>query len=145
VGALVEQGRAFHVAYTSSNMAGIRAVVLSALKISAMARSSMTVGMRTLGGKQDFPALPKLRVRLMTSPQNRSEMAQQLESLSDRAATASSLAFRRRRAAHRRLGVSQAQRNRDRSTAAPSAPARCAGPRGPGHARLHAAPHGRVT
>jgi hypothetical protein len=28
VGALVEQGRAFHVAYASSSMAGIRAVVL---------------------------------------------------------------------------------------------------------------------
>jgi DNA-binding transcriptional LysR family regulator len=77
---LVEQGRAFRIAYTSVSMAAIRGAVASGLAVSVMARSSMTTAMRALGRADGFPDLPVLRVRLVTSPRNRTEMVQALES-----------------------------------------------------------------
>jgi DNA-binding transcriptional LysR family regulator len=77
---LMEQGRAFRIAYTSASMAAIRGAVTSGLAVSLMARSSMTSGMRTLGTAEGFPELPILRVCLITSPRNRTDMVQALES-----------------------------------------------------------------
>lgn len=77
---LMEQGRAFRIAYTSVSMAGIRGAVGSGLAVSVMARSSMTAAMRALTRAEGFPDLPTLRVRLMSSPRNRTEMVQALES-----------------------------------------------------------------
>ncbi|MBL9034106.1 MAG: LysR family transcriptional regulator [Rhodospirillaceae bacterium] len=76
---LVDQGRAFRMAYTSVSMAGIRGAVLSGLAVSAMARSSMTAGMRTLAEAEGFPELPVLRICLMTSARSRTDMVQALE------------------------------------------------------------------
>jgi DNA-binding transcriptional LysR family regulator len=76
---LVEQGRPFRIAYNSVSMAAIRGAVASGLAVSVMASSSMTAGMRALGKAEGFRALPVLRVRLMTSPRNRTEMVQALE------------------------------------------------------------------
>lgn len=77
---LVEQGRAFRIAYSSISMAAIRGAVASGLAVSAMARSSMTAGMRALTEAEGFPELPVLRICLMTSPRSRTEMVQALES-----------------------------------------------------------------
>jgi DNA-binding transcriptional LysR family regulator len=76
---LVERGRAFRIAYTSVSMAAIRGAVASGLAVSVMARSSMTAGMRALTKAEGFPDLPVLRVCLMTSPLNRTEMVRALE------------------------------------------------------------------
>lgn len=76
---LVEQGRAFRIAYTSVSMAAIRGAVASGLAVSVMARSSMTAGMRALTKADGFPDLPVLRVRLMSSPRNRTEVTRALE------------------------------------------------------------------
>lgn len=78
---LVEQGRSFRMAYTSISRAAIRGAVASGLAVSVMARSSMTTGMRALTRADGFPDLPVMRVCLMTSPRNRTEMVQALESL----------------------------------------------------------------
>lgn len=77
---LVEQGRSFRIAYTSVSMAAIRGAVASGLAVSVMARSSMTSAMRALTGADGFRELPVLRVCLMTSRRNRTEMVQALES-----------------------------------------------------------------
>jgi DNA-binding transcriptional LysR family regulator len=76
---LVEQGRAYRIAYTSVSMAGIRGAILSGLAVSAMARSSMTAGMRALASAEGFPDLPNLRICLMTSPRSRTDMVAALE------------------------------------------------------------------
>ena len=76
---LVEQGRPFRIAYTSYSMAGIRGAVLSGLAVSAMAKSSMTPGMRALTVADGFPEMPLLRICLMTSAHSRTEPVQALE------------------------------------------------------------------
>jgi DNA-binding transcriptional LysR family regulator len=76
---LVEQGRPFRVAYSSVSMAAIRGAVASGLAVSVMARSSITTGIRPLTKAEGFPDLPVLRVCLMTSPRNRTEMVRALE------------------------------------------------------------------
>lgn len=76
---LVEQGRAFRIAYTSVSMAAIRGAVASGLAVSVMARSSMIAGMRALTKSEGFPDLPILRVCLVSSPRNRTEMTRALE------------------------------------------------------------------
>ena len=76
---LVEQGRPFRVAYTSVSMAAIRGAVASGLAVSVMARSSMTAGIRPLTRDEGFLDLPVLRICLMTSPRNRTEMVRSLE------------------------------------------------------------------
>ena len=53
--------------------------VTSGLAVSLMARSSMTSGMRALSKTEGFPDLPVLRVCLITSPRNRTDMVQALE------------------------------------------------------------------
>jgi DNA-binding transcriptional LysR family regulator len=77
---LVAQGRSFRIAYSSISAAGIRGAVASGLAVSVMARSSMTSAMRPLGKADGFLDLPVLRVCLMTSSRNRTEMVQTLES-----------------------------------------------------------------
>jgi DNA-binding transcriptional LysR family regulator len=77
---LVKQGRAFRIAYTSISEAAIRGAVASGLAVSVMARSSMTAAMRVLGRAEGFPDLPTLRVCLITSPRNRTDMVEALES-----------------------------------------------------------------
>lgn len=77
---LVKQGRAFRIAYTSISEAAIRGAVASGLAVSVMARSSMTAAMRVLGRADGFLTLPMLRVCLMTSPRNRTDMIAALES-----------------------------------------------------------------
>jgi DNA-binding transcriptional LysR family regulator len=77
---LMEQGRPFRIAYTSVSMAAIRGAVASGLAVSVMARSSMTAGLRALTKAEGFTDLPLLRVCLMTSPRNRTEMVRGLES-----------------------------------------------------------------
>jgi DNA-binding transcriptional LysR family regulator len=77
---LTEHDRPFRIAYTSISMAAIRGAVRSGLAVSVMARSSMTAGMRTLGKAAGFPDLPILRVCLITSPRNRTDLVQALES-----------------------------------------------------------------
>ncbi|WP_162916959.1 LysR substrate-binding domain-containing protein [Dongia deserti] len=76
---LVEHGRSFRIAYTSTSMAAIRGAVASGLAVSVMARSSMTTAMRALTRADGFPDLPVLRICLITSPRNRTEMVQALE------------------------------------------------------------------
>jgi DNA-binding transcriptional LysR family regulator len=76
---LAEQGRPFRIAYNSVSMAAIRGAVASGLAVSVMAKSSMTAAMRSVGKSEGFRELPMLRVRLMTSPRNRTEMVQALE------------------------------------------------------------------
>lgn len=77
---LVEQGRPFRIVYSSISEAAIRGAVASGLAVSVMARSSMTAAMRVLGKADGFLDLPILRVCLITSPRNRTEMVQALES-----------------------------------------------------------------
>jgi DNA-binding transcriptional LysR family regulator len=76
---LTEHDRPFRIAYTSISMAAIRGAVRSGLAVSLMARSSMTAGMRALGKAEGFPDLPVLRVCLITSPRNRTDMVRALE------------------------------------------------------------------
>jgi DNA-binding transcriptional LysR family regulator len=76
---LLKQRRSFRIAYTSISEAAIRGAVASGLAVSVMARSSMTGAMRALGKADGFPALPVLRVCLMTSPRNRTDMIEALE------------------------------------------------------------------
>ncbi|HWA50250.1 MAG TPA: LysR substrate-binding domain-containing protein [Dongiaceae bacterium] len=76
---LVEQGRPFRIAYTSVSMAAIRGAVASGLAVSVMAQSSMIAGMRALTKAEGFPELPFLRICLMSSPRNRTEMTRALE------------------------------------------------------------------
>jgi DNA-binding transcriptional LysR family regulator len=76
---LVERGRPFRIAYTSVSMAAIRGAVVSGLAVSVMARSSMIAGMRALTKAEGFPDLPILRVCLMTSPRNRTDVTRALE------------------------------------------------------------------
>jgi DNA-binding transcriptional LysR family regulator len=76
---LVKQRRSFRIAYTSISEAAIRGAVASGLAVSVMARSSMTAAMRVLGKADGFLALPMLRVCLMTSPRNRTDMIEALE------------------------------------------------------------------
>lgn len=77
---LAKQGRAFRIAYTSISEAAIRGAVASGLAVSVMARSSMTSAMRVLGKADGFLALPMLRVCLMSSPRNRTDMIEALKS-----------------------------------------------------------------
>lgn len=77
---LVAQRRSFRIAHTSISMAAIRGAVASGLAVSVMARSSMTAAMRVLGKTDGFLDLPILRVCLISSPRNRTEMVQALES-----------------------------------------------------------------
>lgn len=76
---LVEQGRPFRLAYSSVSMAAIRGAVASGLAVSVMAKSSMTPAMRALGAADGFLDLPILRVCLITSPRNRTDMVRNLE------------------------------------------------------------------
>lgn len=76
---LVEQGRPFRIAYTSISMAAIRGAVASGLAVSVMARSSMTPAMRALTRADGFAELPVLRLCLVTSPRNRTDMVRALD------------------------------------------------------------------
>lgn len=76
---LLKQGRSFRIAYTSISMAAIRGAVASGLAVSVMARSSMTPAMRALTRADGLPDLPILRICLVTSPRNRTQMVRALE------------------------------------------------------------------
>ncbi len=76
---LMEQGRAFRIAYSSVSMAAARGAVVSGLAVSVMARSSIIAGMRVLTKADGFLDLPILRVRLMVSARHRTDMVRALE------------------------------------------------------------------
>lgn len=66
--ALGQQNRPFRVAYSSVSMAGIDAALRAGLAVSALPRSSIGEGLRILGERDGFPALPSYQLALQRAP-----------------------------------------------------------------------------
>lgn len=64
--ALDAVGRAWRVAYTSENYASVKAAITAGLAVGIVAESAIGAGMRTLGEKDGFPALPPTSLTLLT-------------------------------------------------------------------------------
>ncbi|OPA91353.1 LysR family transcriptional regulator [Pseudomonas fluorescens] len=66
--ALDAAGRDYRLAYHSSNVAAIQAVVSSGLAIMASMESLVTEDLRVLGSAEGFPPLPSMNLRLLRNP-----------------------------------------------------------------------------
>ena len=65
--ALNEAGRAYRVAYTSSDLLVLQGAVSAGLAVAAIARSSNTLGLGEVGPDEGMPALPMVTIALVTS------------------------------------------------------------------------------
>jgi DNA-binding transcriptional LysR family regulator len=66
--ALETAGRAWHIAYTSPNFAGIQAAVSAGLGVSILPEAAMVADHRTLGAKDGFPAITNTELALVVEP-----------------------------------------------------------------------------
>jgi DNA-binding transcriptional LysR family regulator len=66
--AIESAGRARHMAYTSSSLAGIQAAVVAGLGLSILSEIAIQVDHRVLTAKQGFAPIDKTEVALVASP-----------------------------------------------------------------------------
>lgn len=66
--ALESAGRAWHTAYTSSNLAGIQAAVAAGMGLSILSEMSIQSEHRVLTAKEGFAPINKTEIALMASP-----------------------------------------------------------------------------
>jgi DNA-binding transcriptional LysR family regulator len=66
--ALESAGRAWHIAYTSPNFAGIQAAVSAGLGVSILPETSLLADHRVLQRKDGFPAFPNTELALVAAP-----------------------------------------------------------------------------
>jgi DNA-binding transcriptional LysR family regulator len=66
--ALEAAGRAWHIAYTSPNFAGIQAAVSAGLGVSILPDVSLLADHRVLQRKDGFPAIPNTELALVAAP-----------------------------------------------------------------------------
>lgn len=66
--ALDAAGRDYRLAYHSSNVAAIQAVVSSGLAVMVSMESLVTDDLRVLGSEEGFPPLPSMNLRLLRNP-----------------------------------------------------------------------------
>src|SRR5215470_8912979 len=66
--ALEAAGRAWHIAYTSPDLANIQAAVAAGLGVSILARTAITDALRTLSAKNRFPAVDNTELALLAAP-----------------------------------------------------------------------------
>ena len=66
--ALEAAGRAWHVAYTSSNLPGIQAAVSAGLGVSILPDVAIGDEIRVLGAADGFPAIPNTELALVAAP-----------------------------------------------------------------------------
>ena len=66
--ALESAGRSWHMAYTSSGLAGIQAAVAAGLGLSILSEIAIQAGHRVLTAKDGFAPIDKTEVALMASP-----------------------------------------------------------------------------
>ncbi|MBW1250830.1 LysR family transcriptional regulator [Pseudomonas tolaasii] len=66
--ALDAAGRDYRLAYHSSNVAAIQAVVSSGLAVMVSMESLVTEDLRVLGSEEGFPPLPSMNLRLLRNP-----------------------------------------------------------------------------
>ncbi len=65
--ALGDAGRAYRIAYTSSDLLVLQGAVSAGLAVAAIARSSNTLRLRELGPDDGMPTLPEVTIALVTS------------------------------------------------------------------------------
>ena len=68
VHALETAGRAWHIAYTSPNFAGIQAAVSAGLGVSILPEAAMVADHRTLGSRDGFPRITNTELALVVAP-----------------------------------------------------------------------------
>ena len=66
--AIESAGRAWHMAYTSSNLSGIQAAVAAGLGLSILSEMAIQADHRVLTAKDGFAPIDKTEVALMASP-----------------------------------------------------------------------------
>jgi DNA-binding transcriptional LysR family regulator len=66
--ALEAAGRAWHIAYTSPDLANIQAAVAAGLGVSILPRTAITDALRTLSAKNRFPAVDNTELALLAAP-----------------------------------------------------------------------------
>jgi DNA-binding transcriptional LysR family regulator len=66
--ALESAGRAWHIAYTSPNLAGIQAAVSAGLGVSILTDVGVLPGHRVLGRRDGFPPIPSTELTLVAAP-----------------------------------------------------------------------------
>lgn len=76
--ALSEAGRAYRIAYVSWYSTAVGAAVMAGLAVSVLPESAVKSGMRILGSRDGFPALPTCKIGLMTAPGQRNPLAEAL-------------------------------------------------------------------
>lgn len=76
--ALEEGGRPFRVAYVSWNSTAVGAAVLAGLAVSVLPESAVKPGMRILGPRDGFPALPSCKIGLMRGMREPNDLADAL-------------------------------------------------------------------
>lgn len=76
--ALEERGRPFRVAYVSWNSTAVGAAVLAGLAVSVLPESAVKSGMRILGARDGFPALPSCKIGLLQGVREPNELADAL-------------------------------------------------------------------
>ncbi|MDB5557527.1 MAG: LysR family transcriptional regulator, partial [Enterovirga sp.] len=78
VQALEEAGRSFRVAYISWNSTAVGAAVLAGLAVGVLPESAIRPGMRILGARDGFPALPSCKIGLVQGVREPNELADAL-------------------------------------------------------------------
>ena len=73
--ALEERGRRFRVAYVSWNSTAVGAAVAAGLAVSVLPESAVKSGMRVLGARDGFPALPACKIGLLRASGEPNELA----------------------------------------------------------------------
>ncbi|WP_375458766.1 LysR substrate-binding domain-containing protein [uncultured Enterovirga sp.] len=76
--ALSEAGRPFRMAYVSWYSTAVSAAVVAGLAVSVLPESAIKSGMRILGQREGFPALPTCKIGLMRAPGGRNPLADAL-------------------------------------------------------------------
>jgi len=66
--ALESAGRSWHMAYTSSGLAGIQAAVAAGLGLSILSEIAIQAGHRMLTARDGFAPIEKTEIALMASP-----------------------------------------------------------------------------
>lgn len=76
--ALSEAGRSFRMAYVSWYSTAVSAAVMAGLAVSVLPESAVRTGMRILGSRDGFPALPTCKIGLMRGASNANVLADAL-------------------------------------------------------------------
>jgi DNA-binding transcriptional LysR family regulator len=72
--ALASAERSWHIACTSSSMAGVRAIAASGIAVTPLPAQAVTPGLRILGKEHKLPSLPKVDYVLASNPADRREI-----------------------------------------------------------------------